>query len=99
MTTQKWRLTSRQIDEAVVAEDQHAAWNTLRNRPVEDFGLIVTATPSNNDDDAIPVRTAALMLTWGRDSDALDFIEAAVAQGLPDTRDGDMRYAVAHGRA
>ena len=77
----RWMLTSRRISEVVTAIDQWAAWNTLRTRPVEDFGLIVSAEPNENGD-PIPVHTATLMRQWGRESDAELFDDAARLQGL-----------------
>ena len=79
---QEWRIHSRAIDEVVVAVDQWAAWNTLRNHPAEDFGLIVVAAPDGNEDRAIPVHTATLMRKWDRLADALAFDELARRQGL-----------------
>ena len=80
----EWHLRSRRIDEIVAAEDQFAAWNTLRHRPVEDFGLIVTANSTGNDDDTIGQHTSRLMLGWGRTEDAFAFAELARSMGLPD---------------
>jgi len=80
----EWHLRSRGIDEIVVAEDQHAAWNTLRTRPVEDFGLIVTANATGDDGDTIGQHTSRLMLEWGRTEDAYAFAERARSKGLPD---------------
>lgn len=81
MKTHRWMLRSRQIAEVVVAEDQWGAWNTLRNRPVEDFGLLVTAEPDENDD-PIPVHTATLMRKWGRTAEADAFDDRARELGL-----------------
>jgi hypothetical protein len=86
----RWHLTSRHINEFVVAEDQFGAWNTLRSRPAEDFGIIVTAEPDESGD-LIPVRTSQLMFSWNRDDEARLFIESAMLSGLPDTTEIDMR--------
>jgi hypothetical protein len=88
MSDAAWRVRSRAIDEIVVVADQFAAWDTLKGRPVEDFGLIVTAEP-NESADPIPIHTAALMFSWCRDADALRLIEVAVANGLGDTEIAD----------
>ena len=68
MTT--WRVRSRAINETVRAQDQWGAWNTLRNRPLADFGLLTVAIPNDNEAEAIPVHTATLMRRWDRLSDA-----------------------------
>ncbi len=91
MSEHTWHLRSRAINEVVRAEDQFAAWNTLRDRPAEDFGLVVEAEPDENGD-PIPVRTSALMFSWRRDDDAEAFVAAAVAQGLPDTTGADRAF-------
>jgi hypothetical protein len=88
----RWMLTSRRISEVVTAADQFAAWNTLRNRPIEDFGLVVSAEPDENGD-PIPVRTSQLMFSWGRPEDARAFIALAIEKGLPDTTAADSRFA------
>lgn len=89
-----WHLTSRRIDEVVKAEDQHGAFNTLRTRPVTDFGLVVTATAEGEPDEyAIPIRTSALMFLWGRDFEAKAFVQLAIDAGLGDTTISDMRAA------
>ena len=86
-----WHVRSRAIDELVRAEDQFAAWDALRERPAEDFGLIVLAEPDESGD-PISVRTSALMFSWGRDDDAKHFISLAVANGLSDTTEEDRRF-------
>ncbi len=87
----RYRIWSRAIDEWIEAEDQFAAWDTIRDRPAEDFGLIVTAEPDESAD-PIPVRTSALMFWWGRDEDAERFIALALEQGLPDTTETDRNF-------
>lgn len=87
----RWRLKSRGIDEIVAASDQFDAWDTLRDRPVEDFGLIVTAEPDESGD-PIPARTSGLMFSWGRDEDAAAFVALAVENGLPDTTEADRLF-------
>lgn len=56
-----------------------------------DFGLIVTAEADENGD-PIPVRTSALMFSWGRDDDAEEFIDLAIDAGLPDTTKEDRAF-------
>lgn len=87
-----WLLRSGTINEVVRAADQFAAWRTLSERPVEDFGLILTAE-RDEDDDPIAARTSALMFAWGRDEDARTFVAAAIAAGLPDTTEADLLFA------
>lgn len=84
-----WHIRSREINEVVNAADQFAAWDTLSDRPVEDFGLVVAAE-REEDADPVYVRTSALMFRWGRDADAEAFISVAVANGLPDTTEQDL---------
>lgn len=83
-----WHLRSRAIDELVRAADQFEAWQTLRDRPLEDFGVIVTAEPDETGD-RIGVHTATLMFWWGRDEDASAVIATAIEAGLPDTTVAD----------
>lgn len=87
-----WQLRSAAIDEIVQARDQFEAWDTLRDRPIEDLGLVVEAEPDENAD-PIPVRTSGLMFRWGRDDDARAFIELAIANDLPDTTAADLAFA------
>lgn len=89
-----WHLRSRAIDELVQAADQFAAWDTLRDRPLEDFGLIVTAE-RDEDADPIGVHTSGLMFWWGRDDDAKRLIALAIENGLPDTTAADRAFAEA----
>jgi len=79
----RWHLRSRAISEVVVAEDQFAAWDTLRDLPVEDFGLVITAE-ADEDGEPIPVQTETLMTRWGREEDAAAFHALAVHHGLLD---------------
>lgn len=81
MSVKTWMLRSLAIREVVRAEDQWEAWDSLRDRPLEDFGLIVLAEP-NEDADPIPVQTEMLMRRWGRYDDAVAFHALAVANGL-----------------
>ena len=76
-----WLLKSRDIIRVVEAPDQWVAWDTLRDRPAADFGLLVTAE-ANEDGEPIAVRTEILMTRWGRDADAAQFHALAVQQGL-----------------
>jgi hypothetical protein len=93
--TRTWRLRSKGIDEVTRADDQFAAWETLRARPVEDFGLVVTAEPDESGN-PIPVRSSALMFAWGREEDARAAVAVAVAAGLPDTTEQDRRFGEEH---
>lgn len=95
MSEHVWHVTSKEINEYVRAPDQFEAWNTLRGRPVEDFGLIVTAEPDENEDESICVHTAALMLWWDRPADAELAFAAAERAGLPDTREANLAFAAA----
>lgn len=87
-----WRLKSNSIDSIVRAADQFEAWDTLRDRPLSHFGLVVTAEPDESGD-PIPVHTSALLFSWGRDHEARMLIDAAVSVGLPDTTEADLEYA------
>lgn len=66
---QTWLLRGKGFREVVRAADQWEAWDTLRERPAEDFGLVTTAEPDESDD-PIYVQTATLMRRWGRTSEA-----------------------------
>lgn len=77
-----WHLRSAAIDELVRADDQWEAWDTLRERPIEDFSLVVVAEPNEDADASIPVQTAMLMRRWERDQDADLCDEAARRAGL-----------------
>jgi hypothetical protein len=88
---QMWHLRSAAVDEFVRAPNQFAAWETLRDRPTADFGLVVTAE-ADESADPIVVRTSALMFWWGRDDEAEAFVGAAVANGLPDTTTADRQF-------
>lgn len=90
-----WRVRTGAIDECVRAEDQFAAWATLRERATADFGLVASAEPEESGD-PIMVRTSALMAWWGRDSDAAAFVAVAVEAGLPDSTALDREFAQAH---
>lgn len=87
---QTWIIGSGDIKEVVRAMDQFEAWDTLRDRPAEDFGLIASAEP-NESSDPFHVRTSLLMYRWGRDADAKRFIERGIECGMPDTTDADMK--------
>jgi hypothetical protein len=94
----RWTVGYAAGREIVEAADQHAAWNTLRNRPLEDFGLIVTALREGDDEgERIAVHTTALLLTWGRDDEARFLLDALAAAGVDDAP-ADYAYAQAHGR-
>lgn len=88
----KWMLESREIDEVVEARDQWEAYDTLKDRPLGDFGLIVTAQPANETNEhAVGVRTAFLFGTrWGDPIAAKAFVERGIELGLPDTTEQDI---------
>ena len=94
-----WTIRSRGFEVTISAPDQHAAWNTLRNRPESDFGLVVSAFPDGGEDNLIAVHTSALMTAWRRNGGARRFRRHAIAMGLPDTAASDRRYATDHGLA
>ena len=79
------------IREVVYAKDQFEAFDMLRDRPTEDFGLIVEAEP-NEDANGFPIRTSALMFRWGRDADAILAIQRAIEEGYPDTTAEDQQF-------
>jgi hypothetical protein len=88
-----WNLRSQRINELVDAPDQFIAWDTLRDRPVGDFGLVVEAEPNGNGN-PIVTRTSMLMFRWNRDEDARRFIRRASALlGVPDTSAEDLAAA------
>jgi len=82
----RWTIETLKQIRNVEASDQWDAYDTLRDLPVEDFGLIVVAIPEDGGEDAaISVRTSMLMFRWGRRMDAHLFLARAMADGLPDT--------------
>lgn len=86
-----WRLKSGDIDEAIFAKDQFAAFDSLRHRSKSDFGLVVIATPDGGgEDDSIPIRTSLLMRRWCRDVDAKEFVRRGCEEGMPDTNEADL---------
>lgn len=94
MTNKRWHLKSGSISEVVHAPDQWAAYDTLRDRPAEDFGCIVVAEPDEGPDYAYPIRTSILMFQWFRDDDARRFIERMMElEDMPDTTDEDLAAA------
>jgi hypothetical protein len=76
----EWRIRSRSIDLVVNAVTQSEAWDTLCDRPADDFGLIVTALGPNGE--RMGIQTEMLMRKWNRLEDAGAFHEAARAAGL-----------------
>lgn len=89
----RWLLTSKAFSDLVTADDQFEAWDTLRERPITDFGLIVQAE-RDEDGDPIAIRTSALMLRWNRDEAARDFVMAGmVLHGWGDTTELDKAIA------
>lgn len=83
----RWLVKSRDIMEIVPAADQWEAWDTLKDRPIEDFGLVVLAEPDESGD-PIPVQTVTLMERWGRRADAEAF-RALAFRALGLRRDGE----------
>lgn len=76
-----WLIRSNGHTDVVVASDQWEAWDTWRDRPAADFGLVVLAEMNENAD-PIPVQTATLMRRWGREEDAIRFDDRAKELGL-----------------
>lgn len=74
-------IRTGEVNEIVQADDQWEAWDTLRDRPILDFGLIATAEPDESGD-PILVKTADLMRRWDRDDDAEEFDKIAKLAGL-----------------
>ncbi len=82
----RWTVETLKEIRNVEASDQWEAYDTLRDLPIERFGLIVVATPEGRSSaDSIPIRTSMLMFRWGRRMDAHLFLARAMAEGLPDT--------------
>ena len=78
-----WVVATGQIKRIVRAKDQWEAWDTLRAEDRCQFGLIATAEENESgDDEAIPVKTSALMERWGRINDAQAFHALAHEKGL-----------------
>lgn len=77
----QWWVRTKAVSVVVKASDQWEAWDVLKDRPLEDFGLICTAEPNENGD-PIPVQTGTLMLRWGRFDDVIACNTAAARAGL-----------------
>ena len=97
-----WIVTTKSVERRVEAIDQHAAWNTLRQLPFDQFGLVVSANREGGADRDV-VHTAALFLAWSRDQDAAYAFEALGHLGLSIgpihvAIRGDVEYAHDHGR-
>lgn len=85
----RWIVSSSDMREVVFAADQFAAWDTLRDRPAEEFSLIAKAE-CNESADPFLIRTSLLMLRWGRREDSRRFVERGVELELmPDTTEAD----------
>lgn len=98
MKTKRWHLRSAGINEFVDAFDQWEAWDSLRDRPIEDFGFVVGAEANESgDDESFPVRASILLFRWGRDADAEAFIAMGIDEGMQDTTQHD-RAAAKGGR-
>jgi hypothetical protein len=93
----RWHVWSREINELVYAADQFEAFDMLRSRPAEEFGLIVQAEV-DEDAEPFPVRTSLLMYRWYRDEDARRFIELGLEHGMPDTTQEDLAAAGRRGK-
>jgi len=78
---QRWVVEFAGGSLIVQAPDQWGAWDALRDRRLEDFGLICSAEPNENGDPFL-VQTETLMRRWGRETDADLCHEAAVKEGL-----------------
>ena len=84
--TLRWTVETLKEVVNIEASDQWEAYDSLRDMPVERFGILVVAMPEGGTtDDSIAVRTSMLMFRWGRRMDAHLFLARAMAEGLPDT--------------
>jgi hypothetical protein len=87
----RWFVSTKDIDEIVEASDQWEAFNSLKGRSPDEFGLVVEVQPVRETSEAaIAVRTSKLFGLWGDPVIAKQFIEAAIALGLPDTTKEDL---------
>lgn len=95
MTERVWVVQSGSMVEVVKAEDQWEAFDTLKERELEQFGMLVVATPEfGGDAEAIAVRTSMLFgKRWGRPDIAHRIIADAIEMGLPDTSEADIDVA------
>lgn len=88
----KWVVSSGDIREVAYAADQFEAWDTLRDRPAEEFGLVAEAEPDENGE-PYPIRTSILMFRWHRDADAKRFIARMKDLEGIDTTAADLKAA------
>lgn len=95
----KWYVDTKNIHTIVVAADQFEAYDTLKENPATDFGLIVTAqrVDKTEDEGSYGCRTSLLMgKRWGRVEDAKLFVEAGIAQGMGDMSETDLPKEQTH---
>jgi len=89
--TEVWIVETGTIVATVLARNQWEAFDALRSFDKNGFGLIVVAKRAYSaEGEEYAVRTSRLMGRWGRVSDALEFINLAIEEGLPDTSREDL---------
>ena len=88
-----WLLTSAGGTAPVDADDQWAAFDTLKDEPLENFGLLVSASTDLSPGNTYGVRTSLLLARWGRIEDARTVIDRVIAAGGPDTSAEDLPAA------
>jgi hypothetical protein len=88
----KWTITSGSIRWEGISLTQFSAFDRIRSRPVEEFGMISLA--ENDRGESFPIRTSILMFRWYRDADAARFIAQMInEEGIPDTTRMDLHAA------
>ena len=86
-----WTVSTKGREIAVYAAGARDAMDAARDWPHDDFGLIVCARPFGLAvAEMVPMRTSALMASWGDVAMARRYIETAIAHGLGDTTAEDI---------
>ena len=88
----KWYVDTKAIHEIVVADSSWDAFDSLRDRDVAEFGMIVTAQRvDQTEEESRAIRTSMLFgKRWGKPEIARRFIEHGLTLGLPDTTREDV---------
>ena len=86
-----WTVSTKGRETTVAAASARNAMEAARDWPHADFGLIVCAQPFGKpESEMIPMRTSALMASWGDVEMARRYIETAIAHGLGDSTAEDI---------
>ena len=89
-----WTVSTKGHEVAVFAANARDAMDAARDWPHDQFGLIVCAQPFGlPESEMTPIRTSALMASWGDVAMARRYIKTAIVHGLGDTTAEDIGVA------